>query len=91
MQKTGTIYARVDAETKRKAKKTLEMLGLSMGDAITVFLKQVVANGGLPFQVVLPKEIRQEMAEQFLAELNSAVTEADKNGWWTTKEVFDML
>ncbi|MDR1917681.1 MAG: type II toxin-antitoxin system RelB/DinJ family antitoxin [Christensenellaceae bacterium] len=91
MQKTGTIYARVDAETKKQAEKTLDLLGLSMGEVISALLKQIVYSGAVPFKMTLPEDIRQKIAENLVVELDYAHNDAQKNGWWTMKETFDML
>ena len=54
MAKTETIRARVDAKLKAKAEGVLEKLGLSAGDAIRLFYRQVALQKGLPFDVKLP-------------------------------------
>lgn len=42
---------RIDSELNNQASKLLEGLGLSMSQAISMFLKQVVLHRGLPFEV----------------------------------------
>lgn len=46
---------RIDAELNNKATKLLEGLGLSMSQAFSMFLRQVVLQQGLPFEVKYPK------------------------------------
>jgi DNA-damage-inducible protein J len=46
---------RIDSELSSKANKLLEGLGLSMSQAISMFLRQVVLQQGLPFEVKYPK------------------------------------
>ena len=46
---------RIDAELSNQASKLLEGLGLSMSQAISMFLRQVVLQQGLPFEVKYPK------------------------------------
>ena len=55
MAKTDTFHIRVDPSVKEKKKKTLKDLGLSITDAINVFLNQVILNDGIPFEIKKPK------------------------------------
>jgi DNA-damage-inducible protein J len=45
-----TIQSRIKPELKEQAEAIFEAIGLSMGDAIRIFLQQSVNVGGLPFQ-----------------------------------------
>lgn len=45
-----TIQSRIRPELKEQAEAVFEAIGLSMGDAIRLFLQQSVNTGGLPFQ-----------------------------------------
>lgn len=53
MSKTTSIYARVEPEIKEQAEKVLSQLGIPMSNAINVFLRQVVLQNGLPFELTL--------------------------------------
>lgn len=52
--KTGYINARVQPKLKKDAEKIFDQIGISTSDAVTVFLKQVVLQRGLPFPVRVP-------------------------------------
>lgn len=52
--KTGYINARVEPKLKASAEAVLDRIGLSTTDAVTMFLKQVVAHKGLPFEARVP-------------------------------------
>ena len=54
MAKTETLHIRVNETVKKNAEKTLETLGISISEAINMFLCQVQLKGGLPFEVTLP-------------------------------------
>jgi len=54
MAKSAFIRARVEPELKTNAENCLKALGLSMTDAITLFLKQVQLKKALPFAVEIP-------------------------------------
>ncbi|KFI91240.1 DNA-damage-inducible protein J [Bifidobacterium saguini DSM 23967] len=58
MANTPTTTMRLDPELKDEAMKVLEPLGLNMTGAVTIFLKAVVRENGLPFDV-RNKEARQ--------------------------------
>ena len=55
MAKTTNVFARVEPELKTQAENVLEQLGIPMSNAIGMFLKQVVLQRGLPFDVKLPE------------------------------------
>ena len=74
MAKTETIHIRVNETVKENAEEILEMLGISISDAVNMFLCQVQFKGGLPFEVTLPpppaslvvnsiEELREKIAE----------------------------
>lgn len=44
---------RIDPEVKREASAILDELGLSMSGAVNVFLRAVIREGGMPFDVRL--------------------------------------
>ncbi len=55
MAKTDTLHIRVEPRVKQKAEETLSDLGLSITEAINVFLNQVILNDGIPFEIRKPK------------------------------------
>lgn len=57
-----TTSIRMDADTKRVASELLNDLGLDLSSAVNIFLKQVVLQGGLPFEVKYP-QYRPEVIE----------------------------
>lgn len=56
MANTPTTTMRLDPELKDKAMRILEPLGLNMTGAVTVFLKTVIRENGLPFDMKNNKE-----------------------------------
>jgi DNA-damage-inducible protein J len=60
---TVTIQSRVKTELKENAEQIFDGLGMSMGDAIRIFLQQTVNMGGLPFTPMLRKPARPETVE----------------------------
>lgn len=58
------VRARVDADTKRRSEKALAAMGLTMSEAIRLFLVQTVRQKALPFAVVAPNvETRKAIRE----------------------------
>ena len=54
MASTTMIHVRIDEQIKKEAAETLEDMGLSISDAVRVFLKRVVADKQLPFELKVP-------------------------------------
>lgn len=55
MAKTNTLHIRVEPSVKQRAEATLNDLGLSITEAINVFLNQVILNDGIPFEIRKPR------------------------------------
>ena len=54
MARTSNIYVRVEPNIKEQAEVVLEKLGIPMSNAVSIFLRQVVMQNGLPFEVKIP-------------------------------------
>ncbi|PYY84416.1 type II toxin-antitoxin system RelB/DinJ family antitoxin [Pseudomonas sp. TKO26] len=54
--KTTDVRCRIDEDLKVSATAVLEACGLSLSEAMRLFLRQVVAVQGLPFEVRVPSE-----------------------------------
>ncbi len=58
------VHVRVDAQIKAQATETLAAMGLSVSDAVRVFLMRVIAEQQMPFALKVPNaETREAMAE----------------------------
>jgi len=58
------ICVRIDEDDKEKVKQILEAMGLSISDGIRVFVKRVVAERKLPFELkMLPHEAQTALTE----------------------------
>ena len=51
MAHSANLNIRLDDELKREAERLFSNIGLSMTTAITLFLKQSVSHGGIPFEI----------------------------------------
>jgi len=56
MSKTAVITARIEPEIKEEAEKVLSEIGLSMSKAVTLYLRQIVYQQAIPFELRLPTE-----------------------------------
>ncbi len=54
MTSTTMVHIRIDEDTKAQATQTLAALGLSVSDAVRLFLKRVVIEQGLPLNLKVP-------------------------------------
>lgn len=61
---TATIQVRIDKETKKRAQAVLGALHISMSEAVKLFLRQVVLQRGIPFEVKIPNELTRETLEK---------------------------
>ena len=67
MTKTANITIRIDPETKTSAEQLFSSFGITITDAISIFLHKSIMEGGLPFEVKQPR---------FNAETEAAIEEA---------------
>ena len=51
-----TTSIKLDVEVKTKAKEIFKELGITMGEAVNIFLNQVALHKGLPFEVKIPND-----------------------------------
>ena len=64
MAQSSMLHIRVDDETKTQATAALAAMGLSMSDAVRIFLKRVVNDQAFPLELKVPNaETRAAMEE----------------------------
>lgn len=56
MSKTAVITTRIEPEDKQEVEAILEQLGLTMSQAISIYIKQLILRRGLPFTVNIPNQ-----------------------------------
>ena len=62
--RSSMVHVRVDDDTKEKATAALEAMGLSISDAVRLFLRRVVTDQAFPLELKVPNvETRSAMAE----------------------------
>ena len=86
MATTTMIHVRVDEQIKKQATETLASMGLSVSDAVRVFLTRIVADKELPFTLKAPNvETRDAMDEA------NKIAQAHHARFGTAAELFDDL
>ena len=64
MAQSSMLHIRIDDETKTQATAALAAMGLSMSDAVRIFLKRVVNDQAFPLELKVPNaETRAAMEE----------------------------
>ena len=54
--KSATVRARIDIDLKADVEVVLDKLGLSMSEAIILFMSQIKLKNGIPFEIRVPNE-----------------------------------
>lgn len=52
--KSSNVSIRIEPDVKDRAERILFELGISASTAINIFYKQIILQGGLPFEVKIP-------------------------------------
>lgn len=74
------VRARIDAATKRRAAEALDALGLSIPDAIRLFMVRVAADQALPFEAKRPNDAT-----------HAAIAELESGGGTHHQSVDDLM
>ncbi|PUA20648.1 type II toxin-antitoxin system antitoxin, RelB/DinJ family [Glaciimonas sp. PCH181] len=78
------VHVRVDEQIKAQATETLAAMGLSISDAVRVFLIRVVAEQKMPFALEVPNvETRAAMTKA------NEIAQARRTRFNTATELFD--
>jgi len=62
MAKTSSMHIRVEPKVKEEAERILNNLGMNSTEAINIYLRQIILNSGIPFEIKVPK-FSDEMLE----------------------------
>ena len=69
MAKTSSLHIRIEPQIKERAEKILNGLGMTAAEAINIYLRQIILNVGIPFEIKVP---------DFDEDLLEALEEAEK-------------
>ncbi|GAB3369616.1 type II toxin-antitoxin system RelB/DinJ family antitoxin [Azotobacter armeniacus] len=83
---TSMLHIRVDDDIKAQANAALEAMGLSMSEAVRIFLRRVAADQAFPLELKVPNaETRAAMAEA------EAIVQAHEARFEFIDDLFDDL
>lgn len=90
MAKTANLNIRIDPATKHKAEQLFSCFGMTVSEAVTIFLHQSIMEGGLPFAVKQPRfNAETEAAMQEARDITSGKIAA--KSYASVRELFDEL
>ena len=93
MSKTSSVFARVEPDIKEQAEQVLDELGIPMSNAIGLFLKQVVLQRGIPFEMKLPAKKPTALGAlsdaQLNEELNRGIADFENGNYITSQNHAD--
>lgn len=90
MAKTANINIRIEPEVKKEAEELFGSFGISVTDAINIFIRTSLMEGGFPFAVRQPRyNLETEAALQEVRDIISGEVQAKR--YSSAKEQFDDL
>ncbi|MBE6812991.1 MAG: type II toxin-antitoxin system RelB/DinJ family antitoxin [Ruminococcaceae bacterium] len=94
MAKTANLYARIEPDVKEQAEMILTALGIPASNAINMFYKQIILQGGLPFDVKLPTaplDCSKMTKEEFDSEIGKGLADVASGNVISAEDVFSEL
>lgn len=89
MAKTANINVRIEPEVKQQAEDLFGSFGISVTDAINIFLRTSIMEGGFPFQIRKPRFNAETLAMQEACDIMSGKIQA--KSYKTTDELLQAL
>lgn len=62
--RTSVLHVRIDDDVKAQAQETLAAMGLTMSDAVRLFLRRVAADRAFPFDLKVPNAETRSAIEE---------------------------
>ena len=90
MAATIPTQIRIEESTKKQAVELLEGLGLNLSDAVNIFLRQVILQKGIPFEIKYPEEtleFKPEVIED-MEEARRISRDPNVKGYTDVKQMF---
>ena len=95
MARTANIFVRVEPKIKEQAEEVLEQLGIPMSNAVGLFLRQVVLQRGIPFEMKLPQNkplsVEQLNEKRFNAEIEKGLADLKIGKVISAEQVSDRM
>jgi len=95
MSRTSNITVRIEPEIKQQAEQVLGQLGIPMSNAVGLFLRQVILQQGIPFDVKLPQnkllQIENLSEQQFNLEIEKGFKDLTEGRFSTADRVAEKM
>ncbi len=95
MARTSNIYIRVEPEVKTEAESILKELGIPMSNAVAMFLRQIILQKGIPFDMKLPNKepliYKSLTKEDFDEAINKGIKDFENGNIHTSEELKEHL
>ena len=87
--KSSTFQMRINPEVKKEAENVFSTYGLTLTDAVNIFLQQSIHEGGLPFLLSPENQEYQKTkaVRRLLAEVQKGWDSAERDGWMSLEDV----
>jgi DNA-damage-inducible protein J len=79
MTRDDTLHVRVNGDIKRQAEEVFARLGISLSDAVNMFLAQSALNKGMPFRPEIPDSAPESVIVHSEEELAERLDRAEKH------------
>jgi len=90
MAKTASLNIRLDPEIKAKADGIFSRFGITVADAVNIFLHKSIMAGGLPFDMTLPQKNADNLA--FMHEAGNIISGEDQTKLYSSfSEIADAI
>ena len=91
--KTASFQMRINPEVKKKAETLYASYGLTLTDAVNIFIQQSLRTNGLPFLMSPENEayLKGKAMDRLLAEVEKGWQSAEQEGWLTLEEAEERL
>ncbi|HZK71733.1 MAG TPA: type II toxin-antitoxin system RelB/DinJ family antitoxin [Clostridia bacterium] len=95
MARTSNIFARVEPNVKDEAESVLKQLGIPMSNAIGMFLRQIILQRGIPFEMKLsqnkPLSYTSLTDDQFNKEIEAGLADIAEGRVISTEKVIENM
>ena len=89
MAKTDTLHIRIEPKVKTKAESTLNDLGISITEAVNIFLHQVILSNGIPFEIKKPKFNKETL--EAIEEAKALLKDKDAKTYYSMEKLMEDL
>ena len=91
--KTATFQMRINPAVKKQAEDLYAGYGLTLTDAVNIFIRQSLREEGLPFLLSPENEtrLREKAMARMMAEVEKGWQSAEEGGWLTLEQAAEQI